>query len=152
MAKRVRTTAAEWAGRVERWRRTGLTGREFSALEGCCAAQLAWWKWRLKRNGEAEREDARATRDSRSTAPASSRRLRSVGPAIVPVTIAPRRGSSISRRGGDPIGLVRRGLESGYGAMQIVLVSGTEVRVEADVDEQALARVLRALDAVERGC
>jgi hypothetical protein len=36
--------------------------------------------------------------------------------------------------------------------MQIVLVSGTEVRVEADVEEQALARVLRALDAVERGC
>jgi len=145
---------------VERWRRSGLTRREFAAREGCSAAQLAWWKWRLKRKDEAMRPDARATRESSSAAPASRQGLRSIEskigsaivPTLVPVTLAPPRRWSASLHAVDSVGAIPRGSTSGYGAMRVVLPSGTEVRVEADVDEQALTRVLRALAPLERGC
>jgi len=42
-AKKVR--AAEWAKRVERWQRSGLSAAKFGVREGIAGAQLSWWKW-----------------------------------------------------------------------------------------------------------
>lgn len=41
----------EWAERVDRWRRSGLTARRFAASIGVNAATLSHWAWRLKREG-----------------------------------------------------------------------------------------------------
>lgn len=49
-----RETRAAWARRVERWRRSGLTADRFAEQEGVNARTLAFWKWRLKRDGAAQ--------------------------------------------------------------------------------------------------
>jgi hypothetical protein len=45
-----RATRTEWAGRVRRWRTSGLPAREFSAREGLNPATLRWWSSQLQRN------------------------------------------------------------------------------------------------------
>lgn len=44
-----RWTRKQWAERVERWRRSGQTAREFAALEGVRAGTLSWWSRELRR-------------------------------------------------------------------------------------------------------
>ena len=44
-----RSSRAEWADRIRRLRRSGLTLREFAATEGVKASTLSYWKWRLSR-------------------------------------------------------------------------------------------------------
>jgi hypothetical protein len=46
-----RTTAAEWAMRVAKWKASGTTAIAFGAEEGVDPQQLTWWKWKLKRDG-----------------------------------------------------------------------------------------------------
>lgn len=38
---------AEWQKRVERWRDSGLSAKEFAAETGLKASTLSYWKWRL---------------------------------------------------------------------------------------------------------
>lgn len=42
---------AEWTERVRRWRRSGLTAREFAESIGVKAATLTHWAWRVGREG-----------------------------------------------------------------------------------------------------
>jgi transposase len=42
-----RATRAEWARRVARWRRSGLSAKEFAAREGFNASTLTFWSWKL---------------------------------------------------------------------------------------------------------
>jgi transposase len=42
-----RTSREAWAKRVERWRDSGLTAKEYAAKVGVKAHSLSWWKWRL---------------------------------------------------------------------------------------------------------
>jgi len=39
---------AEWLKRVERWRDSGLSAKEYAAETGLKASTLSYWKWRLK--------------------------------------------------------------------------------------------------------
>src|ERR1700759_394290 len=39
----------EWGERVERWRDSGLSAREYGQETGVSASSLAYWKWRLKK-------------------------------------------------------------------------------------------------------
>jgi transposase len=41
-------TRIEWASRVRRWRRSGLTAREFAEREGYNARTLSWWASALR--------------------------------------------------------------------------------------------------------
>jgi transposase len=41
-------TRAEWAGRVDRWRRSGLSAEDFASREGLKPKQLGWWRWKLR--------------------------------------------------------------------------------------------------------
>ena len=43
-----------WAKRVERWKDSGLSSKEFAAEIGVTPSALSWWKWRLGKNGETE--------------------------------------------------------------------------------------------------
>jgi transposase len=40
-------TREDWAERVKRWKKSGLTAAEFGEREGIEAKQLHWWKWHL---------------------------------------------------------------------------------------------------------
>lgn len=42
-----RETRAIWAGRVERWRRSGLDAATFARRERCNPRTLTYWRWRL---------------------------------------------------------------------------------------------------------
>lgn len=55
----------EWAERVGRWRRSGLTARRFAASIGVNAATLSHWAWRLNRE---KRDRQRQTVKRRSAA------------------------------------------------------------------------------------
>jgi transposase len=41
-------TRVEWAKRVERWEKSGLSAEAFGARERLKAKQLYWWRWRLR--------------------------------------------------------------------------------------------------------
>jgi hypothetical protein len=49
------TTKAEWTKRVEAWRASGKTLREFCEGREYNAKSLQWWGWRLR--GEREQQD-----------------------------------------------------------------------------------------------
>jgi transposase len=40
-------TREDWAERVKRWKKSGLTAAEFGEREGIEGRQLHWWKWHL---------------------------------------------------------------------------------------------------------
>lgn len=42
-------TRDEWARRVARWQKSGLTATEFAAREGLKASTLTWWRAALRR-------------------------------------------------------------------------------------------------------
>jgi hypothetical protein len=42
-----RESRETWAKRVERWKDSGLTAKEYAAELGINAHSLTWWKWRL---------------------------------------------------------------------------------------------------------
>lgn len=42
-----RASAAEWAKRVKRWRRSGLSAKEYAEKAGLKASTLTYWSWRL---------------------------------------------------------------------------------------------------------
>lgn len=39
----------EWANRVQRWKDSGLSAREFESETGLKASALTYWRWRLKK-------------------------------------------------------------------------------------------------------
>jgi transposase len=68
------TGRARWTERVEQWKRSGLTAREYAARTGLNAGTLSYWKWRLSR-------DARAPK-----APVRARKRRAGEPTLVELT------------------------------------------------------------------
>lgn len=54
---RTRDGAEVWRERVDRWKQSGKTAREFAKVEGIRPETLAWWKWRLQRQDGAAGAD-----------------------------------------------------------------------------------------------
>lgn len=46
-----RASRETWAKRVERWKDSGLTAREFAREMGVNARTLRYWKWKLGKEG-----------------------------------------------------------------------------------------------------
>ena len=65
-ATMAKSTREEWAKRVRRWQRSGLTAREFAAQTGIKASTLTYWKWRLGKEGHLEPVDLRRSSDTAS--------------------------------------------------------------------------------------
>lgn len=42
-----RETRAIWAKRIERWKDSGLTSKQFAAELGISPRSLLWWRWRI---------------------------------------------------------------------------------------------------------
>lgn len=58
-----RTSKDEWALRVQRWERSGLSASAFAMREAVSPKALAWWRWKLE-------QDAKTTVDEAGPAPA----------------------------------------------------------------------------------
>jgi transposase-like protein len=52
---RARVDRDEWRRRVERWKDSGLTAKEFAAEVGINAGTLQFWRYKLKRDGRPAR-------------------------------------------------------------------------------------------------
>ena len=110
-----RTTAAEWAKRVERWRDSGLTAKEFASELNVNAGTLSAWKYKLRREASTERVARPGMRKAESAAGF----LR-----VVPVQSDDTATTAV---------------------FEIVIAARTVVRVPNDFDEVALIRLMRAL-------
>jgi transposase len=120
-----RTSRAEWAKRVERWRESGLSAKEYAAETGVKASTLSYWSWRLKASDEPEGGRSKAPepvaarrKESRAADGATARFVELSATASAPTP-----------------------------ALELVLSSGIRVRVTSGFDEATLTRMVRALEA-----
>src|ERR1700691_5787790 len=114
-----RESRETWAKRVERWRDSGLTAKEYAAAVGINAQSLAWWKWRLSSTAAAPKAALRPRREARRLAP----------PAAPPLTFVEMTAAVTA----EP--------------MEVVLPSSIRIRVPSAFDAAALSRLLEVLDA-----
>ena len=106
-----------WAKRVERWKDSGLSAKEFATEIGVTPKALSWWKWQLGRNTQGPKTSARKPRKPRK-----------------------------AKTGVSPMTFIEMTPRSGTGALEIVWPSGVAIRVPADVDPVALARVIEVIE------
>lgn len=116
-----RTSRAEWAKRVERWRDSGLTAREFASETGLKATTLSYWKWRL---GSEQRAKSAQPLTAKHRGPCRMQPA-APPPRFVEVTPPPMAATSES--------------------IALELPGGVVVRVHARFDEETLGRVLRVV-------
>ena len=123
-----RTSRAEWAKRVERWKDSGLTAKEFGTETGVNPSTLAFWSWKL---GSEQRESRRT-----STAPSPRSHKRGAEPK-----------KKRDKPAAGRLVEVSTVVTSSPPMLEVVLASGARVRVPAGFDEATLTRVVRAVEA-----
>lgn len=121
-----RTSRWEWAKRVERWKDSGLSAKEYAAEIGVKPTTLSYWSWKLK-SGTA----AVGSRGTGRPARRGARRRRAVADCAAPRFVE----------------LGARQSVDAAPALDLVLRSGVVVRVTAGFDEATLTRVVRAVEA-----
>ena len=57
----MKATKDEWAARVEAWKKSGVSLREYAEREGLKPRSLQWWSWKLRSKPNA-RKRTRARR------------------------------------------------------------------------------------------
>jgi hypothetical protein len=113
---RKKVSAEVWSERVERWKSSGQTAKEFAAAEAVSAHSLSWWHWRLRRGSE-EGSAGVKLRSRRSTKGERSM-------SFVPVVL-------------------RNGAEQA--PLELILPGEIRVRVHPGFDEATLLRVIRVI-------
>jgi transposase len=109
-----------WERRVERWRRSGLSARQFAAREGVRASTLTWWRWRLGQEAPSAE---------------SSRRGAGIARAFAPTHFV------------ELIATSQAGAErDGSGSFEVKLSSGYRVRIDDGFSGEALTRLLDVLE------
>jgi transposase len=111
-----RTSREAWAKRVERWRDSGLTAKEYAAEVGVNAHSLSWWKWRLSSGAKSRK---RAPRTRRPTTPSVT---------TSPLTFVEVTSSVV------------------HESLEVVLPSSIRIRVPATFDAPTLGRLLDVLE------
>ncbi len=119
-----RTNRAEWAKRVERWKDSGLSAKEYAAETGVKASTLSYWSWRVRASAESRRDRPR----------------RKAAAARGPVAADARSGQFVELEAAAPVSAQQPTLE-------LVLSGGLLVRVGAGFDEATLTRLVRAVEA-----
>src|SRR5690242_12154567 len=112
-----KATRETWAKRVERWKDSGLSAREFASELGISEPSLKWWKWKLAAEASGAPTHERKRR----------RTIETEKPTVTFVEV-PR---AASRRP----------------SIEIVLPSRIRVRLCNEFDASALERVLGVLEA-----
>lgn len=114
-----RESRETWAKRVERWKDSGLTAKEYATELGINVRSLVWWRWRLSSAAQIPKPQARRRRATREPTPTGATSLTFVE---------------------MPAAVVAEPLE-------VVLPSSVRIRVPAAFDPSALGRLLDVLDA-----
>lgn len=121
-----RASAAQWAKRVERWKDSGLTAKEFAAETGINSSTLSYWRWKLAAKDAGRKPPGKPA----AARTARKRRLRTktreVTPRFVEVPVA-------------TVATASAALE--------LLLGDVRVRVPEGFDEATLTRVVRAVGA-----
>ena len=127
MSRTSGSSRAEWAKRVERWRDSGLTAREFGAETGLNPSTLLYWSSRLNTSSRCKGgvEAQGTARRSKS----NERRSAAPQPRFVEVSPVAAASSSPAK-------------------LEVVLRGGAVVRVPVDFDDTTLSRVVSVLEAV----
>ena len=115
----------QWAKRVERWKDSGLSAKEFAAELGINERSLSWWRWQLSK-GETTAPSERRRRRRRSqptsaaiTKPATITPLTFVEMTAIPIT---------------------------KDALEVILPTTVRICVRAGFDEGTLGRLLDVLE------
>jgi transposase len=108
-----------WAKRVERWKDSGLTAKEFATELGVSPHSLSWWKWRLN---STPRETAKARRTEPRSKPKPT--TATVSPLTFVEMTSAVRGESI----------------------EVVLTTGVRIRLPSDFEASSLERLLGVLE------
>jgi hypothetical protein len=110
-----RETREVWAKRVERWKDSELTAKEFASEIGVNVHSLLWWRWRLGAEAKGEFSPRQRAGGSRSRATDKKSARRESQPLTFVEGI--RRVDTISQPDGDPrlaqSRRVARGVEAG---------------------------------------
>src|SRR5262245_17895954 len=120
-----------WAKRVERWRESGLTAKEFAAELGVNANTLAHWGWRLRQDMERPKRRRRGPVGAKAAGwvevvagDATRSAIETVHVASAPAAAPPK-----------------------AVWFEMVLGGGRVLRVPADFDDGALGRLLAVVEA-----
>ena len=105
-----------WSRRVERWKASGLSAKEFAAKTGINARSLSWWRWRLN-----------AAKAQKGTC--SSERAMQIASSPLPPLSFIEMTTAVTR---DPL--------------EIVFPSALRIRVPVGFDDATLARVVDLLE------
>ena len=118
-----------WRAQSEAWSSSGLTQATFCEEHSLSLSAFRWWRWKLKRE------------DSGKGAYAAPREARDPAMRLVPVRVVdpPSRMCLSSPPSADACS-----------SFEVVLASGTTVRVPRDFDAATLSRLLCTLEAM--GC
>jgi transposase len=109
-------TREEWSKRIERWKDSGLSAKEFASETGINARSLSWWQWQLGTN------------------------------AKEPTLACPRRRRRRSPKDAPPMTFVEVSAPAASAALEVVLRSGRSIRVPTGFDEPTLERLLVVLE------
>ncbi len=118
-----------WRGHIQSWISSGLTQVDFCQQHELSLPAFRWWRWKLKQE-DAENEALSTPQES------SGQSMR-----LVPVRVVER------ELAGLPAPRVSASGERAT-TFEVLLESGTCIRVPEDFDAESLGRLLRTLEAV----
>ncbi len=111
-----------WAKRVERWKDSGLTAKEFAAELGINAHSLSWWRWRL-------------SSEAGQLAPTARRRRPHAMSKAAPTTPST-----------PPLTFVEMTASIATEPLEVVLPSSIRIRVPSSFEASTLGRLLDVLE------
>jgi transposase len=114
-----KATREEWSKRIERWKDSGLSAKDFANETGISQRSLSWWRWQLGRKATEPtlaRPTQRRKREAKAAPPASRMTFVEVS---APAPSEP---------------------------FEIVLASGRRIRVPSGFDAPTLERLLVVLE------
>ena len=118
----------QWAKRVERWKDSGLSAKEFAAELGINERSLSWWRWQLSKGEPTTQPEQPEPRRRRRRSPATSAAI--TKPATIPpLTFVEMATTSISKD-----------------ALEVILPTTVRICVRPGFDDGTLSRLLEVLE------
>jgi transposase len=114
-----RASRAEWAKRVERWKDSGLSAKQFATEIGVSAQSLTFWSWKLRKPENSDGAPTARRMDTRETRTETQPKFLQLVPAAA--------------------------VRSAPSVLELVLGQGVVLRVASGFDEPTLLRLVELL-------